>query len=56
MTDDELVKMLKAAQAVALIPYPFADRTVHNPHLVMALGEIIGIVDNAIHKYRNPPE
>lgn len=56
MTDDELAKLLTAIGALCLVPYPFPPGSNHNEHLVIALGEIHGIVRKAIHNFNNPPE
>jgi hypothetical protein len=54
MTNEELVKLLRAIRALALVPYPFSD-PLPTPEprapLVFALGTIAGIVEHAIEKH-----
>lgn len=50
MSDEELVKLLKAIQAMVLVPYPFKTVEANDArlHLVMALGEIHGRAAKAL--------
>ena len=52
MTDDELVKLLKGIQSLALVPYPWPrEAHVNDGVLVAALGEIAGIASRAISRH-----
>lgn len=54
MTDAQLVKLLEAIKGMALLPYPWPEeaRVTDNAVLVMALGEIAGVAQKALDKYR----
>ena len=53
MTNDELAKLLKAIEAMALVPYPFPeDDRAYDVALTFALGQIAGLANKAVADFR----